>query len=170
MGFPPSNHQQQQINSKMHTVILGLGNELLGDEGVGVHAVRLLQRGQLPPDTRVLEVGTALLNCLPALEEAGRVIVVDAMQAEGTPGTIYTIPLEDCSGSPCIASMHGFDIFRVMSLVGRNDPPPVNVFGVEPELIHWSMSLSPRVAASLPHLITALQQELRRQNGPSPVH
>jgi hypothetical protein len=56
--------------------------------------------------------------------------------------------------------MHGFDIFRVMALVGRQQPPPVMVFGVEPGLINWSMSLSPQVAASLPFLITAGQKEL----------
>jgi len=56
--------------------------------------------------------------------------------------------------------MHGFDIFRVMSLVGRKQPPRVTVFGVEPGLINWSMSLSPQVAASLPFLITAVQEEL----------
>jgi hydrogenase maturation protease len=144
----------------MQTIILGLGNELLGDEGVGVHAARLLQGVKLPLDAKVIEVGTSILNSLPDWEEAGRIIVVDAMKGDGTPGTIYKIPLEDCSGSPCIASMHGFDIFRVMSLVGRKQPPPVTVFGVEPALIHWSMSLSPQVAASLPFLITAVQEEL----------
>lgn len=148
------------MNSGMQTIILGLGNELLGDEGVGVHAARLLQGEDLPLNTKVIEVGTAILNSVSEWEEADRIIVVDAMKGDGTPGTIYKIPLEDCSGSPCIASMHGFDIFRVMSLVGRKQPPPVTVFGVEPGLIKWSMSLSPQVAASLPFLITAVQEEL----------
>ncbi len=148
------------MNSGMQTIILGLGNELLGDEGVGVHAARLLQRVKLPLDTKVIEVGTAILNSVSEWEEADRIIVVDAMKGDGTPGTVYKIPLEDCSGSPCIASMHGFDIFRVMALMGRKQPPPVTVFGVEPGLINWSMSLSPQVVASLPFLITAVQEEL----------
>lgn len=152
--------KRQSMNSGMQTIILGLGNELLGDEGVGVHAARLLQGEDLPLNTKVIEVGTAILNSVSEWEEADRIIVVDAMKGDGTPGTIYKIPLEDCSGSPCIASMHGFDIFRVMSLVGRKQPPPVTVFGVEPGLIKWSMSLSPQVAASLPFLITAVQEEL----------
>lgn len=144
----------------MQTIILGLGNELLGDEGVGVHAARLLQGEELPLNTKVVEVGTAILNSISEWEEADRIIVVDAMKGDETPGTIYKIPLEDCSGSPCIASMHGFDIFRVMSLIGRNQTPPVTVFGVEPGLIHWSMSLSPHVAASLPFLISAIKAEI----------
>ena len=46
----------------------------------------------------------------------GRVSRVDAMQAQGHPGSVYRIDLKDCSGSGCIASMHGFDIFRVLAL------------------------------------------------------
>jgi len=147
----------------MQTVILGLGNELLGDEGVGVHAARFLQGEKLSSDTKVIEVGTAILNSMPEWEEADRIIVVDAMKGDGAPGSIYKISLEDCSGSPCIASMHGFDIFRVLSLMGRKQPPPVTVFGIEPELIHWSMSLSPNVAASLPFLISAVKVEIQNK-------
>lgn len=144
----------------MQTVILGIGNELLGDEGVGVHAVRSLEKEPLPPGTRTLEVGTAILDALEELESADRVIVLDAMKDGGEPGTVYKTTLDQCSGSSCIASMHGFDIFRVMALAGRNTPPPVTVFGVEPGVINWSLELSPQVADSLPHLLDAVQDEL----------
>lgn len=145
----------------MRTLILGLGNELLGDEGVGVHGVRLLQELALPEDSVVLEIGTAILDALPELEQAERVIVLDAMKENSRAGTVYKIPLDHCSGSPCIASMHGFDIFRVMALTGRAEPPPVMVFGVEPDMIGWSMALSPSVAESLPYLVEAVLQELK---------
>lgn len=144
----------------MQTVILGIGNELLGDEGVGVHAVRSLEKEPLPPGTRTLEVGTAILDALEELESADRVIVLDAMKDGGEPGTVYKTTLDQCSGSSCIASMHGFDIFRVMALAGRNTLPPVTVFGVEPGVIDWSLELSPQVADSLPHLLDAVQDEL----------
>ena len=83
----------------MQTLIIGLGNELLGDEGVGVHVAHLLQNTELPGSTKVLEVGTAILDALPELEQAKRVIVLDAMKGEGVPGTVYKIPLHHCSGS-----------------------------------------------------------------------
>lgn len=145
----------------MHTVILGIGNELLGDEGVGVHAARRLERENLPEQTKIIEVGTAILEALPEFEQAERIIVLDAMKDGRSPGTVYKIPLEQCSGAACIASMHGFDIFRVMALAGRTTPPPVTVFGVEPAEVGWSMELSPSVAASLPYLLEAVQVELR---------
>lgn len=145
----------------MHTVILGIGNELLGDEGVGVHAARRLRREKLLPERiKVVEVGTAILDALPELERADRIIVVDAMKDGRPPGTVYRIPLEQCSGSACIASMHGFDIFRVMALAGRATPPPVTVFGVEPGLVGWSLELSPPVAQSMDYLLDAVRGEV----------
>lgn len=145
----------------MQTAILGLGNELLGDEGVGVHAARQLQKLDLPAGTQAIEVGTAILDALPILEAADRIIVLDAMKDGRKPGTVYKIPLEDCSGSACIASMHGFDIFRVMALTGRTEPPPVLVFGVEPGLLSWSLDLSTVVFEALPHLVQAVLEELQ---------
>jgi hydrogenase maturation protease len=144
----------------MQTVILGIGNELLGDEGVGVHAARRLGKKNLPKQVKVVEVGTAILDALHELEQADRIIILDAMKDGRSPGTVYKIPLEQCSGAECIASMHGFDIFRVMALAGRNTPPPVTVFGVEPGELDWSMELSPAVANSLPYLLDAVLSEL----------
>jgi len=108
----------------------------------------------------VLEVGTAILDALPVLENADQIIVVDAMQDGQRPGTVYKVPLEQCKGSACIASMHGFDIFRTMSLARRREVPPTLVFGVEPGELSWSMELSPGVEASLPVLLTAILEEL----------
>ncbi len=109
---------------------------------------------------KVVEVGTAILDALDELEQADRIIILDAMKDGRSPGTVYKIPLEQCSGAECIASMHGFDIFRVMALAGRNTPPPITVFGVEPGEIDWSMELSPAVANSLPYLLDAVISEL----------
>ncbi len=147
----------------METVILGLGNELLGDEGVGVHAIRMLKTRQLPGKLRLVEVGTAILDALPELEHADRILILDAMDDGEPPGTIYKIPFDQCSGSTCIASMHGFDIFRTMALVERTIPPEIVVFGVQPELVGWSMELSHTVAVSLPHLIDAVIKEVETQ-------
>jgi hydrogenase maturation protease len=144
----------------MQTLILGIGNELLGDEGVGVHAARLLRKENLPKQIKIVEVGTAILEALPDLEQADRVIILDAMKDDQPPGTVYKISLDHCSGASCIASMHGFDIFRVMALAGRSTPPPVMVFGVEPQKIDWSLELSTSVTDSMPFLLDAVRAEL----------
>jgi len=146
----------------MKIVILGLGNELLGDEGVGVHAARQLQNVSLPETTSVVEVGTAILDALPFFEEADGLIVIDAMMDGKAPGTVYHLPLHQCSGAHCIASMHGFDIFRTMALAERTEQPEVTVFGVEPEMIGWSLELSTVVSRSMDALLGAVTSEVFR--------
>jgi hydrogenase maturation protease len=142
-------------------LVLGLGNLLLGDEGLGVHAARALQeRGGYLPGVEVLEVGTAILDALPALERADKVVVLDAITARGEPGSVYRIPLKDCRPNRSIASMHGFDIFRVFSLVRRETPPEFVVLGIEPAFIGWSLELSAPVAGALPALLEETYQEI----------
>ena len=112
------------------TLIMGIGNLLLGDEGVGVHAARALSRVQLPEWVEVLDVGTAFLDALPALENAERIIVMDAMKAQGKPGTVYRVPLDQCERRECLDSLHNFDIFRMLAIAQNNDPVSAIVFGV----------------------------------------
>jgi hydrogenase maturation protease len=119
----------------------------------------LLEDG-CPPGTEILEIGTAILEALPALETAERIIIIDAMKGREKSGTVYRIALDNCSGNPCIASMHGFDIFRVLALTQRSSLPEVVVFGVEPDHIGWSMELSPSVTKSLPALLEAVKNEI----------
>jgi hydrogenase maturation protease len=141
------------------TLILGIGNLLLCDEGVGVHVVRALQQERLPSHVVPLEAGTAFLDALPEIEQADRIIVVDAMKADGAPGTIYRVPFDDCARPECIASLHGFDLSRVLFLAGRSSPPEVIVIGVEPARIDWGIELSPEIRDVLPEAIAAVKAE-----------
>lgn len=125
-----------------------------------MHAVRGLKKNNLPSDAKILEVGTSILDVLPDLEHAERVIILDAMNGEGEPGTVYRIPLDQCEDSLCIASMHGFDFLQVLKLTKRHDSPDVLVFGVEPAQIGWSMELSREVSAALPFLLEAVRGEI----------
>lgn len=144
----------------MKKLILGLGNLLLADEGVGVHVAQHLLAGESIDDLVVLDVGNALLDAMPAIAAADRVIVVDAMKGGGTPGTVYRVAIDDCANSGPIGSVHGFDLKSVLHLVGRAEPPEVVVIGIEPEAIGWSMELSAAVSEALPDVITAVQGEL----------
>ena len=141
------------------TLVLGLGNLLLGDEGVGVHAAQALLKERFE-GVEIQDIGTAILDALPALERAKRVIVLDAMKGHGNPGTIYRISMDQCMGNPCIGSLHGFDLRSVLAMAGREAPPEVLVLGVEPAMIDWSLDLSPTVRRSLPVLLEAVRSEL----------
>jgi hydrogenase maturation protease len=144
----------------MKILVLGLGNLLLADEGVGVHVARALMAGELPEGVTVLDVGTAVLDALPAMGDAERIIVVDAVKADCEPGTVYKMPFDAFARPECIASMHGFDLSRVLYLTQRKDTPEVVVIGVEPDRIEWSLDLSPRVAEVLPVVLEAVKEEI----------
>ena len=143
------------------TLILGLGNLLLCDEGVGVHVARALMNAGCPEGVTVLDIGTAILDALPELASADRVIVVDAVKADEEPGSVYRMPFDAFLRPTCIASMHGFDLSRVLALTGRKDPPEVMVIGVEPACIEWSIDLSPQVAAVVPAVLAHVWDEIK---------
>ena len=147
-------------------LIMGLGNELLGDDGVGVHAVRQLMALELGQNVIILDIGTAILDALPYLYGAEQLIIIDAVKGGGIPGTIYKTELKDCISNNCIASMHGFDISRVMALAGRSRALSGLVLGIEPELLTWSMNLSSSVTAALPYLVDAVVAEVHA-SGPA---
>jgi len=151
------------------TVVLGLGNLLLADEGVGVHAAHALAGLGVPEDVEILDVGTAILDALPALEDADRVIVIDAVKADGPPGSVYLLPLDRLLPAEHIASMHGFDLSRVVALLGRQQPPEVVVIGVEPARIEWSLELSTEVAEAMPSLLDAVRRQLVDRTRPAPM-
>jgi hydrogenase maturation protease len=112
-------------------------------------------------DVTVLDIGVSLLDALPYLEKAERIVIVDAMKGDGLPGTVYRVPFGECATKEYVASMHGFDIGRVFAMAQRRDLPEITVIGVEPEKIEWSLDLSPAVAASLPAIVRIVEEEIK---------
>ncbi len=146
----------------MNTLILGMGNLLLCDEGVGVHVARALAQRNLPPDVAVVEAGTAFLDVLPDIEKADRILLIDAMEGGGAPGSVYRMPFDQCRHPEMLASLHGFDLSRVLFMAGSDRAPEVTVFGVEPARIEWGTELSPVIQKVLPAVEKAILNELPR--------
>jgi len=144
----------------MNTLILGLGNLLLSDEGVGVHAARALAERELPAGVSVVEAGTAFLDVLPDIEKADRILLIDAMEGGGAPGSVYRVPFDQCVHPDMLASLHGFDMSRVLFMAGNTRAPEVTVFGVEPARIEWGTEVSPAVARVLPALQEVILKEV----------
>jgi hydrogenase maturation protease len=135
-------------------LVAGLGNLLLKDDGVGVHAVRELQH-EVPRGVRAVEVGTAILDALHLIEWADCILAIDAMQADGSPGTIYRFGVEDVFDHPIKASLHEVDLLAALGFFTSGHRPEIAVLGVQPETIDAGMDLSPSVQAALPQLVAA---------------
>jgi hydrogenase maturation protease len=144
----------------MNTLILGIGNLLLCDEGVGVHIVRSLAQLNLPPGVTVVEAGTAFLDALPEIAQADRILIVDAMEGGGAPGTVYRVLFDQCRHPAMLASLHGLDLSRVLYMAGNDRKIEIIVFGIEPAHIEWGMELSTVVRNALPAVVEALHEAL----------
>jgi len=137
-------------------LVAGLGNDLMIDDGVGVHLARKL-RGHVPANVRVVEVGTAVLDAYHLFEKADMVLALDAMQAGGKPGSVYRFRPLDVAEKTAIASLHEFSFVEVLRLL-RKTPRDVVVIGVEPETIDCGLELSPAVEASLDRAVCEVER------------
>ncbi len=128
--------------------IVGVGNLLMSDDGVGVHAVAALQKNPIPGVT-MLEMGTAILHGVNLLESATRVLVIDAAHGGQPPGTIYQFEPGEPTGLPGAVSLHALGLREAMRFLSCGPPPSISVIGVEPQTIACGLELSPVVGAAL---------------------
>jgi len=142
---------------RIKLLIAGLGNVLLMDDGVGVHAVRELQKDPVE-GAMIVEVGCAVLDALHLFEVADRVIALDAVQAGSPPGTIYELTLDGVGGKGPEASMHELDLSQVFRMLPEERRPELIILGVEPAIIDYGLELSPVVRAALPEFIQIVRK------------
>lgn len=150
-----------------HTLILGVGNPLCGDDAVGVLAIQELQkRSDLPPHVAVVDGGTDGIGLIPLMEAYQRVIVVDAVPMGEPPGTIRRFTWADArfiAHDPAL-SLHQSDLTSALVLADALHclPPEVVIYGVQPHNMEWDHTLSPEVQRALPVLVATLIEEVRR--------
>jgi hydrogenase maturation protease len=152
-------------------LVLGVGNLLLSDEGVGVHAAREMMEMDLPPEVLVVEGGTDGFGLMHVLLEADRVILIDAVKGGGQPGSIYRFEIEDCPPFPDVfkTSVHQISILEVINLSGLIGPTPrTTIIGIEPICLEMGMELSPQVARAIPKVIRLVKEEVAASLGHSP--
>ncbi len=138
-------------------VILGIGNLLRGDDGVGVHAVRALEKMALPPEVEVVDGGTSP-ELWQHFDTAGKLVVIDAMDTGDKPGSIYRFRLDELKTEPQgMISAHDIGLMSLINMArlsGRKIPETVFI-GVQPASLDIGVELSADIAASLP-LVTRL--------------
>jgi hydrogenase maturation protease len=151
--------------SRRRTVILGIGNILLSDEGIGVHVANELMQKELPPDVSVVEGGTDGFRLLNVITEADRLIVIDAVRGGDKPGTIYRFDINDVRNSPAgfKTSVHQIGILEVIDLSGLiGKTPHTTVIGVEPKSLEMGLELSPEIMEKVPRVLELVLEELNK--------
>lgn len=145
------------------TLIIGLGNPLRGDDGVGICVVRALAERSLPDGVEVMDGGTQGLGLVNLMEGRRRVILVDAASMGQNPGQFVRFALgEAClRGDDQPLSVHAAGLREALLLAQalRMLPDQLIIFGVQPAKVDWGDALSPEIEAALPALVEAVLAE-----------
>lgn len=151
--------------ARKDTLILGTGNLLLKDEGVGVHVVKRLEDTVLPEDVELLDGGTGGFDLLYEIEGRKKVILIDAVKAGETPGTIYRFSGEDIEMKPKVSiTLHDTDFADVLHVASiRGEKPKITVIGIEPKDISMGLELSPEIERQIPKMIELVMKEIGSQ-------
>jgi hydrogenase maturation protease len=172
------------------TAIVGVGNILMGDEGIGVRAIQALEHSALPENVTLIDGGTAFPTLAGELTDFDKLIIVDAVNGGASPGTIYRFQIEellegqrpptasvadgDADTGPI--SLHDLGIVETLILerfhqdVRRTRHNEVVIVGIEPESVALSIELSPTLEARLPQLVQAVLGEIAQTSGLRHTH
>ena len=145
----------------MKTLVLGVGNFLLKDEGVGIHAINELEKEIMPPDVSLIDGGTGGLHLLGWLQDYDRIIMIDATLDDNPPGTIRLIHPRYASDFPPLMSAHEIglrDIIEAMSLMG--DLPEILLIVISvANISEVGTDLSPEIQAVLPEIVQLVKNQ-----------
>ena len=144
------------------TLLLGIGNILLRDEGVGVRAIEAMRDVELPEDVELLDGGTSGVDLIDELADRRKVIVIDAMQADCKPGTILRFSAEDLMQERGGAlSLHEVGLLETLMATRHLGcaPQDVVIFGIQPKEVSPGLELSKEVKEALPKVIELVLAE-----------
>ncbi|GLI37824.1 HyaD/HybD family hydrogenase maturation endopeptidase [Geobacter hydrogenophilus] len=148
----------------MSILVLGIGNLIMTDDGVGVRVVQRLMDGyRFPGGVTVMDGGTLGLDLLPYLDGVERLLLVDAVETGGPPGTVVRLAGEEIPVafrtklSPHQMGLQ--DLLAVAEFQGSR-PAEMVLWGVQPESVELGMELTPAVAAQTDHLVEKVLAEL----------
>jgi hydrogenase maturation protease len=148
----------------MKILVMGIGNTLLGDEGVGVYALRELEKLPWPDGVEFLDGGIFSQDFFHLYQDYAWLVVLDCVKAGGEPGTLYRLGEADLAkASRQAVGVHDFgmlDSLTFAEVLGGQRPSLV-VLGVEPQEIGWFEGLTPAVAEALPLLVDAASRQIR---------
>lgn len=151
----------------MKTLVLGIGNTLLTDEGIGIHVLHALESGMANwPDVTLLDGGTLSFTLAGPIEEADALIVVDAAHIKSRPGEWTLLKGEEMDAflmSNRKASVHevGLTDLRAIAILAGHWPDKRAMLAIQPQTIDWGEQPTPAVAAAISPACTAIRDLIR---------
>ncbi len=145
------------------TLVLGLGNLVHSDDGLGVHVIQSLTLdSRVPADVVLMDGGTQGLNLLPHISAFDRLLVIDALDVGEPPGTLVRLEgkaLRNLPGKPSVHQLGFADLLVALELLGEL-PGEIVLLGVQPFSTDWGTEVSAPVREALPRLQDAVLEQL----------
>lgn len=152
---------------KLHTpiVVLGLGNPLMADEGIGVHLVeRLQQQAERYPAVEFIDAGTGGMSVLHWIEGRRKAVFVDCAFMGAEPGAIRRFTPDEVRSTKVLAhqSLHEADLLRILALAEQlgQCPEQVVILGIEPETVEPRQGLSDKLVEKIGEYLAQIEAEL----------
>lgn len=151
---------------KKKILVLGLGNPLMADEGIGCRIIeRFLTQASKYPNIDFIDAGTGGMAILYLIADRQKVIFIDCAYMGTKPGTIKRFKQNDVQSIKKLThlSLHEIDILKVIDLAKQlgHYPDEVVIFGIEPEIIEQGQSLSETISQRIDEYITVISAELK---------
>jgi hydrogenase maturation protease len=148
----------------MRVMVLGVGNILLRDEGIGVRVIERLKASYaFPENVEIVDGGTAGLDLLPVVSGVDHLIIVDTVKTGEPPGAIFRFTPDDIEVKvPYKTSLHQIgmvEVFAIAEALGKK----INgvIIGIQPEdMSDWGLELTPTIEAKVPELMAFVLKEL----------
>ena len=160
------------MENQKRILILGIGNLLCKDEGFGIHIVNRLKDMALPPYVEVVDGGTLSSHFIEIVGGRKKIIVIDAIKADGLPGTIYRLTDKDIENKRkgyfrTVFEQEFIDAWKTTYFL-RTQPEEVVYIGVEPEdtgekSLMLEIGLSPTIEKRIPEIIEMVMKEIEEK-------
>jgi hydrogenase maturation protease len=155
----------------MKTLVLGLGNPIFSDDGVGIRVVQEVGKKLNDPQVTVAETSEAGLNLLDSIVGYDRVIIIDAIQTKkGKAGQIYRMGPEDFSFAKHLSSPHQINLVTALELgkmLNLAMPQKITIFAVEAkDVTNFSEKCTPEVEQAIPEVVKMVLEELNAKHLP----
>ncbi len=145
------------MNSKI--VVIGIGNLLLMDEGIGVHTINELEKHDLPESIEIYDGGTGGFKLIDLMHGAARVIFIDAVETGKTPGSVTIFNAEDVHSiyNKKKYSLHDTNLMEIIKMAEiLGNPPMIEIVGIQPKTISYGTTLSKELTDSMSNIINTV--------------
>jgi hydrogenase maturation protease len=155
------------MKDQKKTVVLGLGNPIMSDEGIGPAIVqRFMDKAQDYPGIEFVDVGTGGFSLLYYLEGAGRVVFVDCAKMGEAPGTIRRFTCDQVQTVKRLAhfSLHEGDLLTLIEKAKELNqcPEDIVIFGIEPQWVDFGLDLTDTVSGQMDLYVSLIDNELKK--------